>query len=50
VDKLNLLEFSVLYKNRAGNWGQLVVGNFETKFISSRQTDYFLAKQKIENL
>lgn len=47
VEKLDLLDCRVLYKNRTGNWGQLLLGKYKTRFKSTKETDYLLAKQKI---
>ena len=48
IEKLDLLDCRVLYKNRAGNWGQLVMSKYKTHFKNTKETDYQLAKQKIK--
>jgi hypothetical protein len=48
VEKLNLSDCRVLYKNRLGNWSQLVMGKYKTSFKNTKETDYQLAKQKIK--
>lgn len=47
VEKLNLSDCRVLYKNRVGNWSQLIMGKYKTRFKSTKESDYQLAKQKI---